>query len=199
VSGIARAREARQPAARGALGVTLVELIIFIVIVMVALTATILAFNTLTKSSPEPLIRKQALAAAEALLEEVQLMPFTFCDPDDPNARTATSTAGCTGGVAGSEDGTIGPEAGEARFGGTPFDNVSDYHGYTSSPNIVDIQGATVVTGYSAAIEVTQGGLGLGIGVAANVLKVKVTVTAPDGTQIALEGYRTRYAPNTLP
>lgn len=197
MTGHARARKARLPAAGRALGVTLVELIIFIVIVVVALTATILAFSTFTKASADPLLRKQSLAVAEALLEEVQLMPFSFCDPDDPNARTAASTAGCTGGVPGSEDGTIGPEAGETRFGATPFDNVSDYEGYITSPNIVDIQGITVLTGYSAQIQVTQGGLG--IGTAADVLKVKVTVTAPDSTQIVLEGYRTRYAPNTLP
>jgi hypothetical protein len=34
------------------------------------------------------MIHKQALAIAEAVLEEVQLQPFTYCDPDDPGAAT---------------------------------------------------------------------------------------------------------------
>ena len=33
----------------------------------------------------DPALRRQALAIAESVLDEVQLMPFTFCDPDDAN------------------------------------------------------------------------------------------------------------------
>src|SRR5512145_118066 len=77
-------------------GVSLIELIMFIVIISVALTGILLVMNIVTRSSADPLVHKQALAIAESLLEEVELMPFTFCDPDDASAVTATSTAECT-------------------------------------------------------------------------------------------------------
>src|SRR5439155_961170 len=80
----------------------------------------------------DPMIQKQALAIAEALLEEVQLQPFTYCDPDDPNAASAQNAGGCTGGAGGANDETrlpLGPEAGETRYSATtPYDNVSDYN-----------------------------------------------------------------------
>ena len=72
-------------------GATLVELVVFIVVVSVAVAAVLLAMNAVTRGSPDPMMRKQALAIAEALLEEVELMPFTFCDPDDANVSTAQS------------------------------------------------------------------------------------------------------------
>ncbi len=68
------------------LGISLIELIMFIVIVSVALAGILLVLNVTTKSSADPLVHKQALAIAESLLEEVELMPFTYCDPDDVNA-----------------------------------------------------------------------------------------------------------------
>ena len=179
-------------------GLTLVELVVFIVIVGIAFAALFSAISTFTRASPDPLIRKQALAIAESLLEEVELMPFTFCDPNDANAATATSSAIGAGGCATlSEDTAIGPEAGEARGSATsPFDNVSDYHGYSMSP-IVDVAGSPVTLqgSYTASVTVTQAGLG-GIA-AADALLIKVTVTPPSGSQVILEGYRTRYAPRT--
>ena len=179
-------------------GLTLVELIVFIVVVGIAFAALLAAMNAFTRSSPDPLIRKQALAIAESLLEEVELMPFTFCDPDDANASTATSSAIGAGGCASlSEDTAIGPEAGELRGNATtPFDNVSDYHGYSMSP-IVDVTGSAVALqgAYSASVTVAQSSLG---GIAASEsLLITVTVTPPSGSQVVLQGYRTRYAPRT--
>ena len=79
-------------------GISLIELIMFIVIISVALTGILLVMNTSPRSSADPLIHKQALAIAESLLEEVELMPFTYCDPDDVNAASATSaTVGGSG------------------------------------------------------------------------------------------------------
>jgi MSHA pilin protein MshD len=91
-------------------GVSLVELVVFIVIVSVAIAGIIGVISVTTQSSADPLIRKQALAIAEAFLEEVQLQPFTYCDPDDPTAATATLSGG--GAVA------IGTIA-SASFGGS--------------------------------------------------------------------------------
>jgi len=61
----------------------------FIVIVSAAVAGIIGVIDVTTRSSVDPMIHKQALAVAEAMMEEVRLQPFTYCDPDDPNAATA--------------------------------------------------------------------------------------------------------------
>jgi MSHA pilin protein MshD len=76
---------------RAQAGFTFVELIMFIVIVGVGVAGILLAYSTAVRGSSDPLVNKQMLSIAEALLEEVQLMPFTVCDPDDANAATATT------------------------------------------------------------------------------------------------------------
>jgi Tfp pilus assembly protein PilV len=75
-------------------GLSLIELIMFIVIVGAAVAGIIAMIGMTTQSSADPMIRKQALAIAEAMLEEVRLQPFTYCDPDDPGAATANLSSG---------------------------------------------------------------------------------------------------------
>jgi MSHA pilin protein MshD len=188
-------------------GVTLIELVVFIVIVGVAVAGLFAAFNTITAASADPQVRKQVLAIAESLMEEVQLMPLTYCDPDDANAATAASTAGCAV-ASNNEDLVIGPEncpgaSCETRYSTTtPFDNVSDYNGFAMSSGIQDITGATIagLGAYSASISIARAGLALGLPLDGDALRITVTVSyAPSGVSTTLEGYRTRYAPNTLP
>lgn len=181
--------------ARRQAGLSLVELIIFIIIVSVGLAGILSVFNLTSQKSADPQIRRQMLAVAEALLEEVELKPFTYCDPDDPNAATATSSAGCTGGTGGANDESklpLGPEAGETR---PTFDNVSDYNGLNLSP-ASDINGTTIA-GYSATVSVTQQQLEGSIPLDASL---RITVTVTHGSDsLSLSGYRLRYAPNSLP
>jgi MSHA pilin protein MshD len=178
-------------------GFTLVELIIFIVVVSAALAGVLTVLNQSTASSADPQLRRQAQAIAESLLEEVQLMPFTFCDPDDPAVDTAASAAIIPGGCTVAE--AIGPELGETRSGATQFDNVNDYHGFAlaSPPGISDITGAPVpgLERYSASISVQAAALD-SIPAAGDALRITVTVNGPGSTQVRLEGWRTRYAPN---
>jgi MSHA pilin protein MshD len=183
-------------------GFSLIELIMFIVIVSIAVAGVLGVLNMATRASSDPLIQKQALAIAEALLEEVQLQPFTYCDPDDPNAATALNTAGCTAGGAEAIGAELSaPYGPETRTGGTtPFDNVNDYHNYSMS-GITDITGAAI-TGlelYSATVSVAN--QALGAIPASDSLLITVTVTGPPGsnTTVVLDGYRVRYAPNALP
>ena len=178
-------------------GMTLIELIVFVVIVSVALAGVLTVLTVTARSSADPMIRKQMLAIAEALLEEAQSQPFTWCDPDDANAATATSAAGCATTAEG-----LGPEAGETRAGAaTPFDNVNDYAGLALASPIPSVTGTfSAPPGYSATVAVTPEALnGVGDATAASAsLRITVTVTN-GGDSIMLEGYRTRHSPNFLP
>lgn len=177
-------------------GISLVELIMFIVIISVALTGILMAMNTATLHSADPLIEKQGLAIAESLLEEVTAMPFTYCDPDDASAATATTaTVGGTGCNATVE--AIGAEAGETRGGVSPFDNVNDYHGLTLvGAGITDIAGNAIagVENYTANVTVMETDLN-GISAPAAALQITVTVTRTGGYSVDVTGYRTRFAP----
>ncbi|MDL5034524.1 type II secretion system protein [Pelomonas sp. APW6] len=182
---------------RSAAGLTLIELLMFIMVVGLALAAVLQVFALATKSSADPQVQRQALAIAESLLQEVQLQPFTFCDPDDANVATATNAAVGAGTLncATQAESAMGPEAGETRSGVPQFDNVNDYHGFSMN-GIADITG-TAVTGladYNVSVTVAPAGLG---GVAAgDALRITVTVTGPGSTSVTLQGYRTRHAPN---
>ena len=183
--------------ARRMAGLTLIELVMFIVIVSIALVGILSVFRITTAHSADPLQRKQALAIAEALLEEVELARMTYCDPADANVATAADPTGCA-----SLPEAVGPEAGNSR----PFDNVNDYVTAFSTPQAItgDVNGvATIPAGYTATLTITPEPLN---GIASdatpanmNVLRITVTVIYNNGNDIndrvTLEGYRTRYAP----
>ncbi|GEM_PF-94503 len=205
-------------------GVSLIELVMFIVIISVAVTGVLLVMNQVIGHSADTLVRKQALAIAESLLEEVELMPFTYCDPGDASAVTATSAAGCTGGAGGANDQNKGggaltspTPASETRYSTTdPFDNVADYGGCqmntgianagcdsTGAGGIKDIignnPGGTALNGYTAKVDINRAGTALGLPTDDAALRITVTATGPGNTTVVLDGYRTRYAPNNLP
>ena len=202
-------RQARRHRPRAEHGVSLVELIVFIVIVGIAAAGVVGALSMATRASTDPMIQKQALAIAEALLEEVQLQPFTYCDPDDPQAATAQSAAvgatGCT--EAGSVENlmaaeTTPPYGPEDRLSATnPYDNVNDYNSLPTMLGITDLTGAAIpgLGGYTATVSVAN--QALAPVPASESLLITVTVTGPTGTntKVVLDGYRMRYAPNALP
>lgn len=67
-------------------GFTLVELVIFIVIVAVGVAGILLVMNTVVASSADPMARKQALALAESILEEI--LQKEYADPDGTSGET---------------------------------------------------------------------------------------------------------------
>jgi len=182
-------------------GASLVELIMFIVVIGAGLAGIIGIWQTTAQGSADPLIQKQALAIAEAYLEEVLAAPFTYCDPDDANAATAESAVVgvgptfCAGAVE-----AIGAEAGEARGSGTaPYDNVNDYNSLaTGVPASIDGTPIPELEAYQVSITITQQNLTNTVPAAAT-LRVTVSVNGPANTNVVLDGYRIRYAPNALP
>jgi len=187
------------PTIKSQSGVSLVEVIIFIVIVSVGVAGLMSVMSVTTKYSADPMIRKQAIAVGESLLEEIMLHPFTYCDPDDPSAQTATSAAGCT-----TVEG-LGVEGAETRYSNAiPFDNVNDYSGFSMPAGIFPVNdGATLVPGlenYRATVTMTSINADTFDGITASdpgaVLRIDVTITDANGNDVALTGYRFRYAPN---
>lgn len=84
-------------------GFTLIELIIFIVVVGVGLAGILAVFNVSVQSSADPMVRKQASALADSILEEILLKDYAH------NVAAAAGTNRAT------------------------YDNVDDYNGLTQA------------------------------------------------------------------
>ena len=146
-------------------GFTLIELIIFIVVVAAGLAGILSVMNTVVKSSADPMVRKQTLAIAESLLEEILLKEYQ----DPPGGDTGTVRA--------------------------QFDDVDQYNGFSTAGGIQDVLGAPVagLTAYNVSPAVVVAGSTDLTGVAAK--KITVTVTGPGNTVVTLSGYRSEYLP----
>ena len=160
-------------------GFTLIELIIFIVVVAAGLAGILSVMNTVVKSSADPMIRKQTIAIAESLLEEILLKEY--CDPDTMISLSPR---------------TCGAASREATR--NLYDDVDDYDGYTTSSGIVQPDAAATpivglekynVSSVSVAIATVAESVELN---AINAKRIKVTVTGPQGP-VSLTGYRSNY------
>lgn len=176
------------------LGLSLVEVVVFIVVLGIGMAGMAVIYNQLTLASVDPMVRKQAVAIANSLMEEIQLRPFTLCDPDDPNVFTAP-TPPC-----GTPEG-IGTEGAETRYGPTLFDNVSDYNGFQMLGSIQDIGNNNIpgLAGYEARVTIVNAGADFPGAVPADAaLRITVRVQhPPSNVDVRLQGYRLRYAPNS--
>ncbi len=149
-------------------GISLVELIMFIVIIGVALAGILLVMNQVTSRSADPLIRKQALAIAESMLEEIQLQDL--------------SGVACTG--------VLG--ANSSRTGVT---SVWDYCGYSTTAGILDFStnaavaglGGYNITSVAVAPIAMLGGTPITPG---SGVMISVTVADLTGTAVTVTGYR---------
>jgi MSHA pilin protein MshD len=89
----------RSPCSRG---FTLVELILLIVVVSVALIGVLITYQVAVAGSGNPQVQKQAIAVAEALLDEILLNPYdpvpgsgpTRADFNDVDDYNGYATAG---------------------------------------------------------------------------------------------------------
>ena len=176
-------------------GLTLVELIVFIVVIGVGLAGITVTYNTVVRHSADPMMRKQALSIAESLLLEIEQQAFTWCDPQDANATTASSAVGCAANNQGNLAGPT-PASGTRGSNTDPFDNVADYGGIANVA-ASDILGGNAVAGYTVTVSIAQaGGVAPFAGIPADaVLRIAVTVTG-FGETVTLVGYRARHSPN---
>lgn len=97
-------------------GFTLIELIIFIVVISAGLAGILSVMNTVVRSSADPMVRKQTIAIAESLLEEILLKEYA-----NP---------------AGGDTGTVR----------ALFDDVDQYAGYNTTAGITDPLGVAVAS-----------------------------------------------------
>jgi MSHA pilin protein MshD len=151
------------------LGLSLIELIMFIIIVSVALVGILSVMNVTVKSSADPMLRKQAVAMAEAILDEILAKDYV-----NPTPGGYTETA---------------PTCANRLL----YDDVDDYACFTGPPFILGTStlGATSLNtpfNYSATVTVAPPTAING----AFMKKITVTVTG-GGETIHLFGYRAGY------
>lgn len=147
-------------------GVSLIELIMFIVIISVAVSGILLVMNNVTGHSADTLVRKQALAIAESLLEEVELQDF-MSQSGTPATVTQANRA-------------------------TDYHIVKNYNGFAMT-GIASINGGAVagLANYNASVAVADSALGSIL--AGSAVLITVTVTDPQSNQIKISGYRAAY------
>jgi MSHA pilin protein MshD len=154
-------------------GISLIELIMFIVIISVALAGILLVMNNVTRHSADTLVRKQALAVAESLLEEIELQDFIAVAAVAPATPANRSTV---------------------------YHIVTDYDGYkTAGAGIFTFDNSTAIAGLGnynvspvGVVAITAGELGPLVP-AASAVRITVSVTDPSGQATVVTGYRTAY------
>lgn len=147
-------------------GVSLVETLLFIVVVGVALAVLVNVFSMANRASVDPVMNRQSLAIAQALLEEIAFKAW----------------ANPSGGYS-------GPYNNTTRF---RFDDVMDYNGFAMN-GIRDLADNPVsgLERYQASVSVsgaTFGNVPAGAG-----YRIRVTVTDPAGNDLVLDTYRANY------
>lgn len=153
-------------------GISLIELILFIMIIGIALTSLMMLMDINTRNSVDPLLRKQALAIAESMLEEVELQDFS------------NPVGGFMGGTP-----STAIQANRASF-----DDVSDYNNFTTT-GIYPADGSlNVITGLANYnISVAVANVAWNSIPASDVAQITVTVTDPNKQTVQALGYRVNY------
>lgn len=157
-------------------GLTLIELIIYIVVVLVGLAGVLTVFNTTVRGSADPVVRKQALALAEAMLEEVLAKDYQNAAGGN---NVATSLEGCTP----STTPKCSPNTPTERAN---YNDVDDYNGWNQAGNSQAVGTApAALAGYAVTVAV-------GAPAAVNGVTLKaVTVTVTNGAEtVTLQGWR---------
>ena len=153
-------------------GFSLIEVVIFILVIGIALKGILEVFNLASIGSADPVLRRQSLAIAQAMLEEITIKPF---------------------GSAATDDTTQGGFNGLFTAANRPyFDDVDDYNGLTLT-GISTLSNAplTGLSRYNVSVAVASAAFGNVS--STNGYRITVTVTDPAGHSLVLDGYRANF------
>lgn len=152
-------------------GFTLLEVLITIVVIAIAASALMGVYVSTVKTSVDPMIQQQAIAIAEAYMEEIQLK--NFADPTQLESG--------------------GAEAGETRMS---YDDVQDYDDPSIDGAVADQNNNAIgsLSDYSVTVAVSGQTLG-GTPVipVTDSMRIDITVDHPAIDPITLSGFRTLY------
>lgn len=152
-----------RPGARAARGFTLIELVVAITIVGMAAVAVLGAISSITTRGANTMVRQQAVAIAEAYLEEILLQPITP------------------------------PSGAAAPTGRAAYNDVDEYNGLTDSGARDQFGNALPgLSAYTVTVAVVQSTALTGI-TASNARRIDVAVTDPTGITVRLSGYRANF------
>ena len=144
-------------------GTTLIELVISIVIVSIAVSAVLMALSMTVGYSADPMIRHQAIAIAEAYLEEIALKAF-----DDPD------------GVDGEANRTL-------------YDDVNDYNGLVDVGARDQFNAALAgLDDYTVTVAVTASSALPSIA-STDLFLISVTITHAADINFAVSAYRANF------
>lgn len=149
----------------------MIELIMFIIIVGVGVAGILTVMQVTVKASADPVLRKQAIAMAEAVLEEVMAKDY-----------------GSTVGVAPSQSGNCSLR--------TTYSTVDDYNCFDGSAAATRILGSQMLSSTTSPLPDTYWAT---VVVATTTLSgvtmklVTVTVTDPSAATYLLTGYKGNY------
>lgn len=153
-------------------GVTLVELIISMVIISIALGGVLMVMNFTTSHSADPMIQHQAVAIAEAYMEEILLQGYFDPDISSP--------------ILGNDECPL--KEGERAL----YDNVCDYNGLhdVGARNHINTDPISGLEKYTVDVAVLYSSTMLNGDPAQ---EITVTVNHPAMGGLTLTGYRTNY------
>lgn len=147
-------------------GTTLIELIISIVVIGIALAGILLVMNQNIGTSSNPVIQHQAIAIAEAYLEEILEKPFS--DPQAPDGETSRNL----------------------------YDDIDDYNAIVSQiPRDQNGNAIAGLGNYLVTVNVVNEAIGP-VGKQApsgQAFRITVSVQTPTNSTIQISGYRTNF------
>ncbi|HXH54483.1 MAG TPA: type II secretion system protein [Gammaproteobacteria bacterium] len=152
-------------------GFTLVELVISMTIISIAILGTLLAINTATRFSGDPLISTQAIAIAESYIEEI--LGKNFQSPTVPAAAAACPSTVLTR---------------------ANFNDICNYNGLNQAPTDQNGNAIPELSGYTVQVAVDRQTAALGALVSGTqVVRIDVTVSHTSMTGMTFSVYRTNY------
>ncbi len=143
---------------------TLVEALVALVVVAVAAGGLARVFSQVVEGSSDPVVRKQLIAVAESMMEEILLKSYS--------ATSGGSTSGC------------------AR---ETFSGIADYHGYPANGRVCDVEGVPIdaLSAYRLSVQVVADASSL-TGVT-EARRITVTVSRGQDV-FELRSWRTNFA-----